>query len=616
MPIFPGATTNHPMKTLRLITALCLAQALASPRGLAINLPVSEDTYGATSIVRGVTKTAVTPAGGKAASLPVSKTKTAFFRFEAGGLGIAPANVIEARLVIYLPKVIKPGALALHLVNEEWAENFTGLPKPQPAISPLEWAIIPASAVIAKQFIVMDVTQVAKFWLQSPASDFGLALVSRDGTANVLLGAKEGSGSGYPAVLEIEVNEAASVFQNGDVSTGLLNGGSIAPGTIGSSQIVSNLGLWNRNGSSFFYSGGPVGIGTSAPGAPLDINTGAGNVRFRNDNGIAGLDLVGGGVPGVLRLRNSLEVWPNDAGNVSGSLDVRDNNGTPTIRAVGSTGVLSTTGRIGIGTSNPGSQLEIFTGSSTFQVRSEGGVPGINLFGGGNAGILRLRNSLEVWPNDAGTAAGHIDVRDVSGASNLSLNGSDGTISFGATTRQMINLFNGGYGIGVQNNTQYQRSDGGFAWYKGGTHNNNEGNSGGGATLMRVDPSGNLTANNLPGVEFFSTGISLACPAGTNTTIAQVTVTVPAAGYIILTATVDLGTTAVDYFFRLRDTTSGATVLTSTLPKGTQQNATLTFVVTVNGPGTKSFDAILNPTGAAATVGDRNFNAVYVPVRY
>jgi hypothetical protein len=158
----------------------------------------------------------------------------------------------------------------------------------------------------------------------------------------------------------------------------------------------------------------------------------------------------------------------------------------------------------------------------------------------------------------------------------------------------MVNLFGTTDGIGTQTNTLYQRSDGGFAWYRGGTHNSAEGNAGGGTTLMKVDSSGNLSANNLPGVEFFTSAISQNCPAGANTSVAQVTVTVPAAGYIILNASIDLGTNAVDY----------------------QNNATLTYVVQVTGPGTKSFDAIVNPTGNSAIVGDRNLNAVYVPVRY
>ena len=59
---------------------------------------------------------------------------------------------------------------------------------------------------------------------------------------------------------------------------------------------------------------------------------------------------------------------------------------------------------------------------------------------------------------------------------------------FGTGTRQMLNLWNADYGIGIQNGTMYFRTGGNyddmFAWYGGGTHNNGQLNGGGGALLM------------------------------------------------------------------------------------------------------------------------------------
>jgi hypothetical protein len=65
-------------------------------------------------------------------------------------------------------------------------------------------------------------------------------------------------------------------------------------------------------------------------------------------------------------------------------------------------------------------------------------------------------------------------------------------LNFGGTTRQMLDLFGGGYGIGVQNYTLYSRTANGFAWYLGGVHNDNQTNAGGGSTLMTLDPYGDL----------------------------------------------------------------------------------------------------------------------------
>jgi hypothetical protein len=70
---------------------------------------------------------------------------------------------------------------------------------------------------------------------------------------------------------------------------------------------------------------------------------------------------------------------------------------------------------------------------------------------------------------------------------------------FGTTTRQMLNLWGTQYGIGVQSGTVYFRTDNayggnGFAWFKGGTHNDGLQNPGGGTTLMTLT-SGGLTVN-------------------------------------------------------------------------------------------------------------------------
>ncbi|QIG59756.1 hypothetical protein [Dishui Lake phycodnavirus 3] len=59
-------------------------------------------------------------------------------------------------------------------------------------------------------------------------------------------------------------------------------------------------------------------------------------------------------------------------------------------------------------------------------------------------------------------------------------------------TRQKINLLGSGYGIGVQTNTQYFRTQGNFAWYKGGTHSDTELTTTGGTPVMVMTTSGQL----------------------------------------------------------------------------------------------------------------------------
>ncbi len=68
-----------------------------------------------------------------------------------------------------------------------------------------------------------------------------------------------------------------------------------------------------------------------------------------------------------------------------------------------------------------------------------------------------------------------------------------GSINFGAQTRQMINLWNANYGIGVQPSTLFFRSDSDFCWYRGGTYVNGRDNPGGGVTSMTLDANSTLT---------------------------------------------------------------------------------------------------------------------------
>jgi hypothetical protein len=72
-------------------------------------------------------------------------------------------------------------------------------------------------------------------------------------------------------------------------------------------------------------------------------------------------------------------------------------------------------------------------------------------------------------------------------------------MSFGATTRQMLNLWSTAYGIGIQNFRLYFRTaspGGGFAWFGGGSFTNATDNPGpGGAELMLLDGSGNLSVS-------------------------------------------------------------------------------------------------------------------------
>ena len=66
---------------------------------------------------------------------------------------------------------------------------------------------------------------------------------------------------------------------------------------------------------------------------------------------------------------------------------------------------------------------------------------------------------------------------------------------FGNQTRQMLNLYQGSYGIGVQNFTTYFRSSSDFCWFQGGVHSDTQGDPGTGGSRMMLLNSLGLTVN-------------------------------------------------------------------------------------------------------------------------
>lgn len=124
-----------------------------------------------------------------------------------------------------------------------------------------------------------------------------------------------------------------------------------------------------------------------------------------------------------------------------------------------------------------------------------------------NGQALSYNGTSLVWQTLApGSAAYVAKAGDtMTGALNLA---APANLGFGNNVRQMINLWDVVYGIGVQDYTFYQRTGSGFAWYRGGSFTNTQNSPGsGGVTLMTLDPSGNLTANggvNIAGDAYLS----------------------------------------------------------------------------------------------------------------
>ncbi|WP_437787384.1 tail fiber domain-containing protein [Sorangium sp. So ce1097] len=135
----------------------------------------------------------------------------------------------------------------------------------------------------------------------------------------------------------------------------------------------------------------------------------------------------------------------------------------------------ATTGGVGIGTADPaGNKLR---------------VAGNVLVDGADGTAMLVIKDGNVGIGTADPAGNKLRV-----AGNILVDGTDGKarMSFGSTTRQMLNLWAEGYGIGVQDSTTYFRTGSNFAFYKGGTHSDNALAPGAGGAAMLVIKDGNV----------------------------------------------------------------------------------------------------------------------------
>ena len=152
----------------------------------------------------------------------------------------------------------------------------------------------------------------------------------------------------------LSVGGGAVIDQNNNNSgnsSHILSFGSQSAEGIGSNRTSAN----NQYGLDFYTAGnkrfsikndGKIGIGTDDPRAVLDIWTGDfRSIQFKNDlvPTIVAASEYGpnDGLAGIIRLKNAIEVHPNEAATKPGKIDVRNTAGTTTISMDGGTGKIS-----------------------------------------------------------------------------------------------------------------------------------------------------------------------------------------------------------------------------------------------------------------------------------
>jgi hypothetical protein len=201
------------------------------------------------------------------------------------------------------------------------------------------------------------------------------------------------------------------------------DGAAITSGLLNDARLSTNIPrLSSINAFSAVNSfSNAVGLGTTAPTARLHIVDGSNLPSTLTESSQAVFKVTNGTGGGILMDSNQIE-------SVGGPLYLNfrgDGAGNDISLVAGG-------GDVGIGTGTPNARLEVVVApTQSFQFRQDGFVPGINVASeGANAGIMRLRNAVEIWPSDNAARAGKLDIRNTSGNATITLNGATGNATY------------------------------------------------------------------------------------------------------------------------------------------------------------------------------------------
>lgn len=167
--------------------ALAMAAFLLSPaRTLAVQAVVTDDAY--------VSSAQPTTNFGAAGSLAVNAGMRSFLRFDFPTLPtVTSADIEKATITLYLRSVSAAGSIKIKLVTGAWDEG-TITNNNVPPRTDVGIPAVQVDTADVLSLVTIDVTNLVKGWIDAPASNFGLALVTAD-SLDIALGSKE-SGHG------------------------------------------------------------------------------------------------------------------------------------------------------------------------------------------------------------------------------------------------------------------------------------------------------------------------------------------------------------------------------------------------------------------------------------
>ena len=452
---------------MNILTKSILTLVALATTGLhADTVPVLKDTFGSTVTNK------IAKASGKSPTLTVNGKSAAFIDFGVKATGYSAAQISGARITIFFPKVTTAGNLNLSLATSAFQENPTTATIALPT-NGTQFAQIPITTASTKNFVTIDVTDEIKSILNA-TNEFGFTIKS-DGTANCTIGSKEGSATGYPAVLELDVNAGAGAvsgnsgtFTNFTTSNATINGPLTGQGATFTGVLNGTFGTFSGDvtgGGGTFASmtvnGSLLGQGATLSGA-LTGTTGSfsGNVSgavgtFSGMNLSGALSGAGGTFSGNLSAANGTFGGMNLTGALGGTTgsftgDVSGAGGT--FSGLTLSGALN--GTAGNFTSLTVKDAGADTGTIQVGSTAPNGLPKFIKFGDGDIVRIGENGADDQMQFDASNYlfnTGNVGIGTAPGSFKLNVGGSLNTGALTGTTGTFSGnvLFNGSVGIGA-----------------------------------------------------------------------------------------------------------------------------------------------------------------------
>ncbi|MBI4593942.1 MAG: DNRLRE domain-containing protein [Candidatus Rokubacteria bacterium] len=195
---------------------------------------------------------------GTNANLRVSSTAKSYIKFDFSTLpsGTVGSDVAKATLKLWADSLTMAGSVDVRRITAGWIEE-TITWNNAPPLGPVDGA---GTVGEVFSFIVVDVTQLVKNWLDGTQANHGLALETL-GSTDVTFDSKEDPQRGHEPQLEIVL------------ATGTVDGGGTV-NTVPKFTTATTLG-----NSAIVDVGGKVGIGTTNPDSSRNLTIGNGGTE-------------------------------------------------------------------------------------------------------------------------------------------------------------------------------------------------------------------------------------------------------------------------------------------------------------------------------------------------